>query len=509
MLKAQRSSSRVQKATTASVPAPTGGWNARDSLAQMPSQDAVILDNYVPSPYDVFLRDGYIFWATGVPGIAETVMNYSTNTGEFLFAIASGNIFNVTSGGPVGAPVVTGLSNSRWQYTNFATPGGKFLLLFNGLDNGILFNGTTWGPTTITGVATNLIKNVNIFKERVFLVEKNSTRAWFLPVNSIGGAASPLDFGSIFRSGGFLSAMGTWSLDAGYGVDDYAVFVSSNGEVLIYKGTDPSNAATWGLVGSFAIGSPIGDRFLTKYAGDLLIISRDGLLPFASSLQSSRINTHQSLTDKIQWPTSEMITNYANNFGWETILFPDKNVLMLNIPISSGISYQFVMNTITGAWCRFKGWNAATFCLLNDELYFGGSGYIAKAWTGQNDAGIPITGEALQSFNYFDSPGRLKKFNEVRPYLTIDIQPNLLLDVNVDFDVTRPTGIATPVTITPSIWDTAIWDVSLWGGATLQRLWETVTGIGQCGALHIISVSDQSTIRWSGTDYVFELGGVI
>ena len=49
---------RRQTASTASVPAPLGGWNARDGLAMMKPSDAVILDNYFPNSGSCDLRGG-------------------------------------------------------------------------------------------------------------------------------------------------------------------------------------------------------------------------------------------------------------------------------------------------------------------------------------------------------------------------------------------------------------------------------------------------------------------
>ena len=46
-------------AFTTSVPAPIGGWNARDSLANMSPTDAVQLVNWFPTPTDVTMRKGY------------------------------------------------------------------------------------------------------------------------------------------------------------------------------------------------------------------------------------------------------------------------------------------------------------------------------------------------------------------------------------------------------------------------------------------------------------------
>jgi hypothetical protein len=42
-----------RKATTTSVAAPIGGWNARDSVAEMNPMDAVVMQNLFPTPSEV------------------------------------------------------------------------------------------------------------------------------------------------------------------------------------------------------------------------------------------------------------------------------------------------------------------------------------------------------------------------------------------------------------------------------------------------------------------------
>jgi hypothetical protein len=482
----------------------------------MKKTDAVILDNYFPTPVDVVLRNGYVKYSTGFSGTAETVATYYGTTAQKCFAIAGGNIYDISSGGAVGTAVVSGLTNNRFQKANFGTPGGQFLYLVNGLDKPLLYNGTAWtaidGASTpaITGVTTTLLNNVNVFKQRLWFVEKNSTRIWYLPINSISGAASSLDFSSVFKQGGNLVAMGNWTLDAGTGVDDLALFISSNGEVLVYKGTDPASASTWALVGSFMLSPPVGNRNVVKFGGDALLITLSGLLPLAQSLQSSTVNTHSALTDKIQSAMNAAVTNYGTNFGWETVVFPAANALLVNIPVSTSVSYQYVMNTITGAWCRFLGWNAATFEIFNNQLYFGGSGYVAKAWTGTSDAGANIVGEGLQAFNDFGNGDQQKKFHECRPLLSWDNPPSLRLGVNTDFDTTKPEGLPETAPITAALWDSSVWDAGVWGGGpVLQRAWQTVGGLGYRAGLHILTSSNSSQVRWAGTDYLYERAGVI
>ena len=297
MRKPQQQLNKGQRARPASVPAPVGGWNARDPIAGMPPADAVILDNFFCTPYDVMVRYGYSNFVTGFTGTVNTLCSYSPPSGSIkLFAAVGANIYDASISGAVGAAVATGATSDKWQYCNFGTAGGNFLLLVNGADKLKGYSGSAWwadgdGTHDITGVNTALINNISAFKMRVWMVERNSLRVWYLPTLSIAGAATSIDFSGLFSRGGYLVAMGDWSLDAGYGVDDYAVFVTSEGQVAVYKGTDPSSVATWALVGIFDIGSPIGKRCMTKYAGDMTIICQDGLAPLSKAIMSSRVNS--------------------------------------------------------------------------------------------------------------------------------------------------------------------------------------------------------------------------
>jgi len=509
---------RIKRASakSTSLAAPTGGWNARDSLGDMAPADAVYLTNYFPATSDVVQRNGYSKSATGLSGQVETLMNYSSGTSESLFAIAGGKIYDVSAGGAVGAPDVTGLSNSRFQYTNVANAGGNFILCVNGIDKLQGYNGSTWwvdgdGTHDITGVNTENIAHIQLFKHRVWMVEKDSLKAWYLPTDAIAGAAVPFSLQGVAREGGYIMAMGAWTIDAGYGVDDLSVFVTNHGEVIVYKGTDPASATTWELVGIWKLGSPVGRRCLFKYGGDLLYISQDGLVPMSGALQSSRLSPKTSLTDKIQYATSSAISNYGANFGWQVLYFPKENMLFLNVPVAVGQQQQYVMNNITKSWCNFTGWNANCWCLYNDNPYFGGNGYVGKAWDTFADDGENIVATGKQSFNYFSSRGVRKRWTMIRPILFSNASPNIVAGINVDF---RDDELYTDISIPPipgAIWGLGVWGVGVWGSNGLNQIgqWQGVTGTGNCCSIKIKNTSIGINLRWVSTDIVYESGGIL
>jgi len=499
------------KALTTSLPSPVGGWNARDSLAAMQPVDAVILENWFPSTSELILRFGFTQHATGIPGQVETVMTYNGPTSSKLFGIGGEEVYDATVAGPVGAPVVSGLTNSRWEYVNVATPGGHFLLMVNGADPVYQFDGTSWTNPAITGVSPSSLININLHKGRVWFIEKDSLSAWYLGIGAIAGAASEFDLSSVAQMGGYLVAMATWTIDAGYGVDDLAVFMTSEGEVLVYRGTNPASATDWALVGIFRVGNPIGRRCWMKFAGDLLIITQDGVLPMSGALQSSRTNPTVAITDKIQRAVSESVVDHGAKFGWQLLHFPKQNMLWVNVPINEGENQeQYVMNTISKSWCRFTGWNANCWTILEENPYFGGDGFIGHAWNTNSDNGDQINGDALPAFNYFGMTGQTKRWTMVRPVFRSTGTPQLYVNMNVEFDESANTA---PLSFSPTIygrWDEAIWDISLWsGGLGVIKNWQGVNGTGYCAAPRMVVAASDIEVMWVSTDFVYEAGGVL
>lgn len=499
-----------------SLPPPVGGWNARDALANMAPTDAVALTNLFPGVSSCDLRGGCVSQASGMSGQVETLMVYNGAATSKMFAIdaVGKKIYDVSSSGPVGAAVVSGLTNARWEYANVSTAGGSFLYCCNGVDKPLLYDGTTWvaidGVSTpaIIGVTTTTLVNVNLFKNRVWFIQKNTLKAWYLPTQSVGGAAQFLDLSAIATQGGVLVDMIPWTVDGGYGLDDNLAFITSKGEIIVYRGTDPASAATWAQMGIYEIGAPIGRRCAIKYGGDALILSYDGLLPMAQALQSSRLDPRVALSDKIQAAIAQATVSYGANFGWEIFEYPKTNAVWVNVPVSTGQQQQYVMNTITGSWCNFSNWPANCWALFNDEPYFGADGTVFKGWDiGYSDNGANIAATATQAFNYFEMRGTEKYFTRARPNILTTGTPAISIGVAVDFNVNEN---PTPISFAASsfgVWDTGTWDSALWGQSlTLNSNWQGVTGIGYCAAPLFQTASMGVQIKWASTDIVFQAG---
>lgn len=495
-------------AITKTLPAPTGGWDAREALADMPEDRAVILDNWFPSTDKVIPRRGYAEHATGMSGSVFSVIPYVNGSAtSSLFAANGGNIYDVSAAGAVGAAVVTGLSNDKFQYTQITTVGGTFLLICNGDDTPQTYDGSSWANTTITGPTVANLIWCTTHQRRIWVGEKNSLKAYYLAVNSIGGAASSFDLGGIAKKGGYLMGMASWSRDAGDGTDDVAIFMTSEGEAIVYQGDDPATTGSWILIGVFAIGKPIGRRFWAKAGADVVLVTQDGFV-FASSIlsidrsQAERI----ALSQQINKAANDAVQNYGSQYGWEAFIYPLGQMLMFNIPIGGSQSYQFVFNTITKAPCRFTGIPALCWALYNDNPYFGTyDGRVMRFDNVNADDGTNIEYDALQAFSYFGSPGTKKYFKLAQPTFESGGSPNAAIELYTDFQIAQPTAVPSAQTVSAARWGISHWGIGTWGSdGQIYRAWRGIRGYGFAAALRIRISSNSTRPAWISTDFSYQ-----
>lgn len=488
---------------------PVGGWDTRESLADMPPENAIVMKNWFPSADKVTLRRGSDDHVTGLPARVDSLLEYVADDGDSeLFAASDGGIYDVTTAGTAGAAEKSGFTSNRWQHTMMNATGGNFLFACNGQDTPQTYNGTSFADTTITGpTVTNLVW-CNVHQSRLWVGEIDKLEAWYGGVGSIGGAFTKLTFYGIAKLGGYIAAMGSWTRDAGDGADDVAVFLTSEGEALIYQGGTPGS--DFALVGVFRIGKPIGRRCMIKAGADLIMVTQDGFVSAATILSLDRSQVDKAaISGQITRAVNDAVRDYGSNFGWQPFIYPKATWLVFNIPTSSSTAEQYVFNTITGAPCQFTGMNAICWSLMGDDAYFGTSdGRVVLADFGSSDNGTNIVGDCQQAFNDFRSSARDKHFKRVECIFESNGDPQAAIDMNVDYKIIE--NVATPgITPTASaLWGIALWGIGLWGTAKqIFRGWRVVRGHGRVGGVRVRVDTSTTRPSWIATNVTWINGG--
>lgn len=491
---------KPRKSDLKAFTAPIGGWVSNRALANPYEpgvrQGAAVLDNFFPTASVVRMRRGRERFVT-LPDNAGAMLSYSSGNNEHLFAATASTIYDITAGTAVSA--VTGNTSADWSAVQFATTGGVFLVGVNGADPGFIYDGLSFSVPSIsfgTGITLANMSHVWTYKNRLWFAQRDSMTAWYLPVDSIGGSATALPLGGIFGKGGKLLFGQAWSLDNGEsgGLSEQNIFCSSQGEVAIFQGSDPSSASDWQKVGVYRIGTPLGKNAFLRGGGDLAIATTVGLVPLskAISLDITSLNV-ATISYNIADAWSEAVNNRGAS-DWCCEIWPEQKMAFISPPdlIGASAPVAFVSNTETGAWCRFTNWRMLCMEVFRGGLYFGSAdGAVYLANKGGVDDGFPYTGIVMPLFEDVGAPAALKVGKMGRTTLRSFAPTGVVTQMHVDFNSTinsMPDALMAGV---PNIWGTGVWGSSVWGSITpelLSQEWQSVSGAG-----YAITVSCQIT----------------
>lgn len=513
------------------MPAPVGGINDLDGLAVMEPQFMIDAMNFFPDTAALVVRRGYKEFTTGLVNAVKTIMDYNRSDGTTqIFAATDLAIFPVTN---TNAPAsVFAVTNGQFDYTNFATAGAQYLVACNGNET-LLYNGTTWSKWIEVGAPANPgeIKNVNpntfisvqAHKARLWFLVNSSMTAWYLPVDAIGGVAQPFFLGGLFKRGGYLVAMARWSMDTGEGLDDRLVFITSNGEVAVYSGNDPADASDWTLDATYYVGSPLGPRSVAEYGGDILLLSRRGLLPLSTLLQGTEQEIIYSnvLTRRISRTLIQLTASLVPSFPIEVNFHPNMTAVIINLfDEANNRPLQLVMNFLTGAWTKFD-YPVRTIKSIDRTIYMGTDngrvltitqdGYMDNV-PRTGTIGTPISAYAFSAYSYLGDPTVDKHAKLMRPIIQSELAalPSFVMRAVADFRIDKFVQVPTQAQPTGGAkWDQAIWDQAFFIGVeNIYRPWVSANVLGYAFAWQM-NVSTTTSLGLSALQWVWEPGGLI
>lgn len=487
--------------------APIGGLNTRDTFDNMPAKDARTLLNWVPDYGGLTVRKGYAAHGTGVgSGNVTTIAEFNNGTTQKLIAFTATEAYNATTAGAA-ALLKTGLSsNGYWDWVNM----NGSIAFTDGVNVPQTYDGTTWGNLTISGSGITVANIIGIqtFKGRSFVWEDNSADFWYSAALALGGSMVKFGLstiGAVASSGGKITAIETWTVDGGSGEDDFFVVIMSTGQVIVYAGTDPSDATKWALIGVYNMGKPTGRDTFINESGDLMgLMGGDYKRITANTLRTGESPKEES---KMVGAADTAHGLYGSNAGW--IAVRNKRFAVFNVPVSTSIFEQHVLNIATQAWTKFDSWNARSFGIYDGDIYFGGgAGEVYKAFSGDNDNGSGISWDGETAWDNLGS-FNIKKMVGIRPVLTSQGDLSLGIGIAFDFGVAAATQQVTQGSLGAS-WDTSSWDTTSWAAeSSPQTSVRGASGSGITISARLRGTTKDQTVRWYRTDYLWLPGGMM
>ena len=418
--------------------------------------------------------------------------SYVSNYGLTYYTVAGGTSENTDNAGPTGT-------------------------------GGAIVDGTvTWVYTPSIGTADpTKFAFVMAWKNRLWFVEKDTSRAWYLGLNAIYGTAVAFNFGARLSHGGDLRGLWSWTYDGGSGIDDALVAVGGGGDVVIYIGTDPSSASTFALKGVWFVGAvPVGRRLCTDFGGDLLVMSSIGIMPLSKLVIGNVVyDRSQYQTFKISNLFNQLQASTANLKGWAMRLHPQDACLMVLVPTAvNQASQQLVMSLTTRGWSRYRDmplglcaepWNGLLYFGTEDGRVCTNDGYVDGVLLSNPNAYSTIQWSLLTSFQNLETP-TWKRVQIIRPrILSQGGSVAFKAFARYDWDMTEPPPVTGSVATGANLWDSGLWDVAVYGGAynTTAQV-NGASGIGSTVAIAIRGASS-SRMTITGIDVSFDQGGML
>jgi hypothetical protein len=522
-------------------PAPSKGLAVDAPLLMMDPQTASVLKNMWCRRQGNELRAGYERWVSNIPAAVNSMMAYNPPRGtggllqpKLFAAAADGNIYDVTASHdeayvPTAAQAIPGqIDAGVFSHTQFATPATNYLCICAagaGYWTYDASGGWVNRTASITGAGTAPPKFdfVMAWKNRLWFVENDSTRAWYLATNAIQGSANEFDFGGLFVHGGDLKALASWTVDAGEGVDDKLVVAGQGGDILVYQGTDPASATTFAIVGRWYVGHvPAGRRFMDKYGGDLMIICENGIERMTRLLQGRGLLSprEESLAmDRYTEVIAADVRLTRFQKFWQMIaLIGEETLLVLTPHTAATNSKQYAFGTLSQGWSENTNMPMVCADVFEGDLYFGTpTGTVCKAFSGETDdqlsdatPGRTVVGEVQTAFVAMDNDNQNhKRVLMVMPMFQAPRAPSLALRVNTEWSY-RPPG-ATPIlnSVDTALWNVALWNAALWGGApSTYNTWVGAEGLGVYASLRL-AVAGAPGTTFTSWKLLTEAGGVM
>lgn len=354
------------------------------------------------------------------------------------------------------------------------------------------------------------------FKQRLWFVEADSTRAWYLEPNATAGTATSFDFAPRFRRGGNLRGLYEWSYDGGSGMASSLVAISDEGDVVVYQGTDPADANDWAIKGSWSVGAiPTGRRIATEYGGDLLILSLQGIVSLSKLVLSSTTAEDQTTGSKIGNLFNQLAVSSRRSLpGWSIQMHPADNSLFITVPTSAGeATEQLAMSNTSKGWGRYRDLPMYCCAPWDGVMYFGTidgqvcqhDGYLDEVLLATPTEGTAIPWSACGAFTSLGNMAQ-KQVKVLRPILLGGSNnPTLEATALYDYNFNEPTA---PTAGTASAgWDYGTWDTSTWDGDyTAAAPLGGAVGMGRHVAIAVRGASTTRTV-YVGCDVLFEQGG--
>ena len=494
------------------LPAPIKGMDGRVGLAQNNPEYCIYSHNILSGEYGMKVRKGYRehvinlvdVLGTGVKTLIPFDGVQTDGSDSRLFAVTNEGIWDVTVYGAESPIISLAFPDNSPEagegiYSHYVDDGGNDFIYFADNLNGLFFYDPTTGiweaATNISGVDPSKVRFIMIHKQRLWMIEQESTVGWYLPISSHSGQAKPFQFGSQFKHGGKLVGLFNWSVDGGEGVDDYLVAISEAGDILPYRGSDPeaTTGDVWSIKGVYFVGAVAGEgNCASESGGDLYILSIYGLTNMSDLLKGVTFNGYRgnSLGSKMSYMLRQDMQRYAQDVGWAVEFMPSEGIMLISVPTDGEGGYRqyaYDLPTDSFGWWRdvpircFTAWGKTIYIGTLDNRVLAMDVDVDDVHItppAEGDNGTAIQWLLLMSYSDLGAPATFKHPVLARPDFLSNDDVSASTKFNFEYSLAADPVDYSIANNEATVWDAGIWDVDPWANSDPIPLSSTRGGFG-------------------------------
>ena len=509
------SQQNVEQTSGYSVSSPVAGLNLCDPIDNMDISYALALENIVPNGLSCSVRKGHTFLngLASSSAVIDTLEGMANNDGTFQVLAADSstkNLYRVTSG--AFSSIGGAYASSVFNCDTF----GYRLFLCNGIDDVQVVATGAAAASTFSGVTLANLINVSSYKERVYFVEKSTLKIWYGNTQAIDASAlTSYDFQFAMKCGGYLVSCGSFSNNNLPSTQDLFYALSSEGELLFYQGSSPSDVTTpWGLVKRTKIGRPLGYRAFVAVENDVWILTDQGIIPITALFSTEPSIALDTVGKKINPLIAQYAVGVPFSHLWKGTYCSRERKVYITLPLSNSSTMLLVYNLVGQAWTTYTFYNntlALKVMSVGGSIYYGGyNGNVYTGETGYSDYLTSVTTNATRffgrgAFSFYGNRGLWKAYRDIKPLIKTVRTANLGLGIDTDFKQSSDTATISPGSSTYTAWGSA-WGSPWSSGVEYIYDRHAVKGQGYSAAIKFAGALNGNALEINGFESRYTQG---
>lgn len=333
---AQRGRNGGQTARDVPIPLPVRGLMSDALTAESNGQFAGEFFNWKSKGSTIRLRSSYsVGDETGI------IQRLPFEFGAMAETITVTNIGLSSSGATIARPSGEGSIAYISSQAIFA----------DGRGNPVLFDGEAFTAATFittTGKSQADFDGVIAHHDRPYFWDKDGALEFYYgDVGAVTGELIrfPLDrLGSVT---GRIAAILSLTVDAGHGMNDTLCIITTTGQLVLYEGLDPGDAADWRLLSRVQGPVPVPGYPFAAIGSDVWMVTKTGVVSISEAIRSGIMAQNSPITR----PIANLLLDEIDDPDayWSLHCTADGSTVYIN-KVEGLVARQWVYDLVTGTW---------------------------------------------------------------------------------------------------------------------------------------------------------------